>query len=332
MGGDIKLRRHAGRYVAEYYEQGRRHRRSLGTSDRQEAEVAFIEFRRSYSFAETGTPLTMGEIYDSYVGDRVRAGRVAVPRMRDAWKRLGSTFANVKPSDITKALCQGFMSQRHREGASSGTVHVELGYLRSALRYAEHEGWIAKAPYIPMPSKPAPRDHRLTRDEIERLLEHAWMPHVKLFIVLAMTTAGRAGAILDLTWDRVDLERRRIALHDPQRRTTAKGRATVPMNDTAFLWLSRAYQARVSDYVVEWGGEKVGSVKKGIMLAARRAGLVCTPHVLRHSSACLLAEAGVPMAEIAAYLGHSNPATTFKVYAKFSPDYLQKAARALELK
>jgi integrase len=43
-----------------------------------------------------------------------------------------------------------------------------------------------------------------------------------------------------------------------------------------------------------------------------------------------MAEAGVPMPEIAAFLGHTDSRSTERVYAKFSPEYLRKAARALE--
>jgi hypothetical protein len=39
----------------------------------------------------------------------------------------------------------------------------------------------------------------------------------------------------------------------------------------------------------------------------------------------------VPMDQIAQYIGHEDSRTTFRVYARFSPDYLQNAARALEL-
>jgi len=54
-------------------------------------------------------------------------------------------------------------------------------------------------------------------------------------------------------------------------------------------------------------------------------------HVLRHTAAVWMAEAGVPMDEISQYLGHSNVEITRRVYARYSPDYLRKAASALEL-
>jgi len=43
-----------------------------------------------------------------------------------------------------------------------------------------------------------------------------------------------------------------------------------------------------------------------------------------------MAESGVPMAEIAQYLGHSSESVTFRTYARFSPAYLKRAAAALE--
>lgn len=44
-----------------------------------------------------------------------------------------------------------------------------------------------------------------------------------------------------------------------------------------------------------------------------------------------MAEAGVPMSEIASFLGHSDDRITQRVYAKYSPAYLRTAASALEL-
>jgi arginase family enzyme len=54
------------------------------------------------------------------------------------------------------------------------------------------------------------------------------------------------------------------------------------------------------------------------------------PHLLRLSAAVHMAEAGVSMAEIAQYLGHDDDRVTARVYARFSPAHLRKAAAALE--
>ena len=56
-----------------------------------------------------------------------------------------------------------------------------------------------------------------------------------------------------------------------------------------------------------------------------------TPHALRHTAAVWMAEAGVPMPRIAAFLGHSNSRITEERYARFAPDHLREAAEALEI-
>ena len=95
--------------------------------------------------------------------------------------------------------------------------------------------------------------------------------------------------------------------------------------------LTVAQEAARSDFVIEWGGEKVGSIKTGFNAAVERAGIEhCTPHDLRRTAGRFMAEAGVPIEEIAEYLGHTNPNITRSTYARFSPDYLRKAAGSLE--
>ena len=155
------------------------------------------------------------------------------------------------------------------------------------------------------------------------------IPHLYLFVVLAYTTAGRASAILELTWDRVDFDSGIIRLGTGEKRM--KGRATVPMTDSARAALLEAREAAISDYVVEYGGRRVMSVKRAFAAAATRAAVSwCTPHVLRHTAAVHMAESGVPMSEISQYLAHTSTSVTERVYARFSPQYLRRAASALE--
>ncbi|MCA1337770.1 tyrosine-type recombinase/integrase [Pseudooceanicola marinus] len=147
---------------------------------------------------------------------------------------------------------------------------------------------------------------------------------------MMLTTAGRIGALLELTWSRVDLDRRIIKLSTSDL-GPRKGRATIPINDTLLTALTAAQTAARSDFVVEWGGRQVGSIKTGFNAAVARAGIDhCTPPDLRRTAGRFMAEAGVPIEEIAQYLGHSNPNITRSTYGQFSPDYLRRAAGSLE--
>lgn len=85
---------------------------------------------------------------------------------------------------------------------------------------------IEAAPRIEMPRTPQPRDRYLAHSEVTRLLAAATAPHIQLAIILVVTTTGRIGALLELTRDRVDLDRRIIRLA-PNDIGPRKGRATV---------------------------------------------------------------------------------------------------------
>jgi integrase len=170
----------------------------------------------------------------------------------------------------------------------------------------------------------------LTREEYRALRDAASEPHIRLFIILAYSTAGRASAVLELTWDRVDFRRglAQLATMDDHGN---KGRALVPMTDSLRTALEKAKEAALSDYVIEYAGRRVRSVRKGFQTACAKAGLAdVSPHVLRHTAAVHMAEAGVPMSEIGQYLGHTSERVTFRVYARYSPDHLRRAASHLE--
>jgi integrase len=240
--------------------------------------------------------------------------------------RIIRLIGNLEPRMLSRGH---YSAARARAGAAPGYIRRDVTVLRAALAWALREGWIDKAPYIEMPPKPPPRDRWLTRDEIDRLIQCARSAHIRLFIVLAYHTAARTGAILDLTWERVDLEHKLIHYAKPGRRETKKRRATVPINTAALAEVQRVALIRICDYVIEYHGRKVNSIKTGFRRACREAGIAeCSPHVLRHSSASHMVMAGVPLAEVARMLGDTE-AMVEKVYGKWAPDYLRRAADAL---
>jgi integrase len=272
---------------------------------------------------------SVAEIWQAYTQDK--AGRAVVGTMVHTWKALRDRFGPMEAEAVTIADCREHMKARRVKSIADGTLLTELGHLRMVLKWAERNKLIARAPPIERPPKPKPKEAHLTREQARALRDAATFPHVKLFIVLAQTTGARSAALLDLTWDRVDFERGQIDLRNPMIRVPHKGRAIVPMNRDARAALMEARAGALSLYVIEWAGKKVGSVKRGLRVTAARAGVGhVSPHMLRHSAAVHMAEAGIPMPEISQFLGHANTRITEEVYARFSPNYLRDAASALE--
>jgi integrase len=324
-----------GECVLTFWKDGKRRRFRLGTSVEAEARSRAPAV---YAEALRPTGTTVAELWEAYRVDK--AGRPVVEIMRHEWKALAPRFGEMAAEAITIADCRAYIAERrglrtkrHPNGIKDGTIVTELGRIRMVLKWAEKHKHIAQAPAIERPALPKRNvDKHLTAHQVRQLAEACKAPHLELFVHVAYGTAGRAAAILGLTWDRVHFDRGKIDLEDPDIKVAHKGRAVVPLTRTLRLRLLEQQRGARSDFVIEWNGERVGSVKKGLATAAKNAGLPHVhPHMLRHSAAVRQAEAGVPMEEIASFLGHSNPKVTREIYAKFSPEALSRGAAALEL-
>lgn len=310
-----------GVWCVTYTNNGKPKRVSLRTSDRDAAEREFNDLKIKAS----QKLVTVGDIMTAWIEEK--HALVSIVRARVAVdKYLAPRFAAFLPEQITKPVCRDFIAFRRKAKCSDWTIRRELGVLRSALYW--HDKY-TKARFE-LPPQGSAKERYLTKEEAATLMECAKAEHIKLFVGLAIATAGRMGAILDLTWDRVDFARETINLSKGSNRI--KGRALVPMTKSIKVSLERAYLVRTSDYVVEHGGKPIANVKKGVAAAACRAKLPdVSPHVLRHTAAVWMAEARVPMAEIAQYLGHTDTRITEKHYARFSPTHLRMASSALEM-
>jgi integrase len=328
---DYKLGKLNGRRVVTWQEDGRRRRFRLREGiSAVEAASEFKAFVRSRERLLVSDDVRVGDIVEAYIRDREVDGK-ATSKQRYSWKALSPMFARMRPADITKADCTGFTNARLAEGCSAGTAWTDLGVLNAALGWAKKHKKISDRPHIFLPEQPPPKERFLTRAEAQMLLAAAATHHLRLFIMLALATAGRAAALMELTWDRVDFERGIIDLRSAERATN-KRRAIIPMNESLRAELQQAKQGAISPFVIEWAGQRIRSVKTGFGRAVAKCGWDdVSPHTLRHTAAVWMAEADIPMAVIAQYLGHTSTAVTERVYARYSPSYLRKASDVLEI-
>lgn len=331
MPADYRIGRLTGGLAVSWWEDGKRRRYRLKALTREAAAGEALAIIRRERAKAAGS--TIAELWALYREEK--AGRRIATTMRFEWNKMAPFFGNLRPDQVTIDHCRAYAAARrammHRgKPTQDGTIWTELGHLRTVFIWAAERKLTAYAPAIERPAKPAPKDRWLTNPEIQKLLAAEKAPHIHLAILLMLSTAGRIGAILELTWDRVDFEDRWINL-----RTTdlgpRKGRAVVPMNDGLRAALSVAQRSRVSDYVVEWAGAQVASIKTGFKAACENAGLAgVTPHTLRHTAAVHMAASGSRMERISQYLGHSNTSVTERVYARFAPDHLREEAEILD--
>jgi integrase len=325
MPTEFTIGRLNGRFVVTWREDGKRRRYRLAARTKREAEAEALDVvRKEVAAPVDDTIAGLWEEYRAFLGDRKTA-----ETMGYTGKAILPHFGALRPDQIKVKHCRDYAAARVAEGRKQGAIHTELGHLRSAVMFAEKHGMIARAPFIWRPEKPAPKDRWLNHAEIDRLLDAAISPHIRLAILLMLTTAGRVGAVLELTWDRVDMDRAQIDLR-LDATGPRKGRAVVPINSTLRAALSVAAEDALSDYVVEYAGERVKSIRTGIDATTRRAGLEgVSAHTMRHTAGVHMAAAGISMDLISQFMGHSNTSVTQRVYARFAPEHMAEAANVL---
>lgn len=307
------------------WSQGTPRRLSTGTADHAEARQFLAQFL-SGTGAAPKRP-TIGQLLDAYLEDRGPKS-VSMKRMEHCVRLLKNHFGALQTTHINRLVVKNYITARESDGVKGGTIRHELLILRAAFAWGKGS-WVDVIPAIETPPASQPRERYLTREEARALIKGAKVPHMRLFILLGLYTGARSRAILDLTWDRVDMERRLIDYRLPGR-ITKKRRVVVPISKRIYPALKLAHAMRRTDYVIEFGGKAVRQIRGGFTLACKRAGVKdVIPHTLRHTAATWMAQAGVDMFAIAGFLGQ-NPMTTARIYAKHSPGYLQKALAGLE--
>ncbi|MBP2233128.1 integrase [Azospirillum agricola] len=248
-------------------------------------------------------------------------------------------------AEITKATVSAY--RRHREstgrgrglrkdepsaGVSPATVDRELVVLRAAVNWAHENGRLTTPLKLETgPQRPS-RDRWLTVSEAARLLWQSRQSpaHIQLFTALALYTGARHAAIVDLTWDQVDLQAGTIRYLPVGRTQTAKQRPTVPIPRPLLRLLKKARNTAKNPYVITWRNKPVESCRTGFRTLVTRAGLAgVTPHVLRHTAGTWMAQRGVDTWQISGFLGHSEARTT-ALYKHHSPNFLGQARAAME--
>lgn len=323
-----RLCRVAGRDAWHIYHS--RRRVSTGCADRAGAEAVLTSYLESLDRPRLPV-VSVAAILAKYLEDRRERAIPGAERLGWAHKPLIRILGIKPPETITEAECRRYEVRRRRDGVSVATVRTELAALKAALRWAAGTeiGIIAKAPAIAMPRRPEPRVRWMTRDEADRLLAACRAHHVKLFVTLALHTAARSGAILALTWDRVDLDNRLIDFREPGGIQTRKRKVAVPVNNTLHAALVEARMLATAETVIEWAGGRVARIKHAFRDTATRAGLPgVTPHVLRHTAVTWMLQAGVSIWDAASMAGMTTEMVE-RVYGHAHPDYLRSAAKAL---
>ncbi len=290
MPGKVELWKSpvSGRFYVTWTVKGRSLRRTTGTRDRGEAEAFRAAFvLNSGSGPVDGNEVRIETVLDSYYERHAKHLPSAV-QADIAIKSLKRFYGISTVGAVTARNHERFIAERKSEGKSNGTINRHLGTLRAALRFAVKSGDLATSPHVPALREPPPRALVLGRRDVARLLlasRRLSHGHVALFIRLAVYTGARRKAILDLTWDRVDLKTGVVDFRLPGVLHSRKRRAVTVLPARLLASLKRLRKRTKGTHVIEYNGQPIDSIKRSFKDVAKAAKLAhVTPHILKHTA------------------------------------------------
>lgn len=344
-----------GKWYVAYTEHGRSQKFSLRTDDVQKAEARFAAWQAEFNLQTViHDDPTIGRCLDLWyeqwiIGDPKNPRMITAKSKRNRYSaimnNLNAYFGNMKVSEVRRKHSLKYREMREagiigRCPAVSGTVRVELQRLRACFKHMvqrveprEQRLTLDKIPFVELPPASPPRERVLDEEEVEIIREvcpdlvlngQGRRPSNRLsrigrFVMIALETAQRKTAILELTWDQVDLENNKIHFNPEGRTQTNKKRPTVPISPILRPVLERAKEEAHNAYVLD----KATSIDDQLKTLAHNLEIPgLHSHVFRHTWATRAVSRGVPLVKVALFLGDTVK-TVEENYAHLQPDYLE---------
>lgn len=251
----------------------------------------------------------------------------------------GSQF---EPAAVTSLDVREYRRALQNRRASAATINRRLAALTSYFRWAVEQGQVPDNPAAGVSGmgavKLAPK--WLERTEQNGLVRQARKKgslRDMAIVVLLLNTGLRVSELCDLEMGDIKISDRKGSVH--VRAGKGQKDRSVPLNGEA----REAMENYLATLPASWRdnprqqiwrnqrGESLtpAGVQNLVREYARRAKLPgCTPHTLRHSFGKNLVDAGVPLDQVAALLGHENLNTT-RIYTAPSLNDLTEAVEKI---
>lgn len=355
----------SGAWRATIRHGGRRHRVTAPTKD--EVQLRAAELRVDLGLGPKRQTGTVDELLDLHLVEvelaaTTRADYLRVlSRFRQTDPR--PTILDTRVRDVDPLMVRSTYRNLARAGWSVHRQSRLHDVLSGAFKYAVTSlGWIRENPAKGAgPDAPnLPDLHVPTDTDVIALIAAAETdPTLAVAVRLSATIGTRRGETVAIQWPDVDLEAGRIRIHrsrsytpasgvvDGRTKTGERGHRTPTVTSPALLVALRRLHAShaavalaeglTPRYVIAldpagqepWRPDRLTSEFVDL---ARRAGVACRLHDLRHYCATSLLSAGVAPAIVSGILGHASTSTTLRRYAHYVPGIDSGAADVMASK
>ena len=282
-------------------------------------------------------PVSLGDCVEEYlVALRVEHGLAA--NTLDAYRRdLDQYLRFLDGAEPDQGLVEKYVASLSERGLAPSTMNRKIASLRGLHRFLTKEGYRAADPTVLLeaPRRLSPFPKALTVDEAISLVEAPDLTSQKgrrdsALLEFLYGTGARVSEAVDLDLGVLDLEDKIVIV-------TGKGskQRLIPLGTQAVAAMQRWLPDRLLLLKRSESGDPVLLNLRGSRLSrqgafdvvkanAARAGIdpkKVSPHVLRHSAATHMVEAGADLRTVQEILGHATISTT-QIYTKVSSTHL----------
>lgn len=353
-----------GRYTV-HDGDGRALRRAVYGKTKREAEDRLIDVLRDRNHQAIMFTRGRGPTVASYLegwltGVAVRCRPRTFERYRGLLRHhVIPALGAVPLTRLEVRQVNSLLAAKLAEGQAPQSVHHLRAVLRAALSAAVREGLVTRnvAALADPPRVPERVATVLTAAQARQLVAAAATARDGPLWVLALATGARQGELLGLRWDDYSPETKELRISRTLQRLrgewvvgetkTARSRRTLILPPVAVAALTRQRTQQLTDrlsagpgwqdsggliFTTATGAPREGThVTKVFQRSCAEIGLPRVRfHDLRHTTATVLAAAGIPVRDVQDQLGHSTVLTTLRTYVHAVPEAQRIVASTLD--
>ena len=309
---------------------------NASASNRKVAEtLLFDRIRRLELLDDNVTDITLKELKEAYIewkkaNLKEQTAIGSEHKLNTLLKKLGSDV-------MVSKLSVRYINEKLKND-SAVTYNERIKQLKAMLRWAVQNDYLSSCPLVDKLKNrkvPTARTRNaqkyLEHNEIDLLLDH-FIPKWRKLTEFLLLSGLRIGEALDLKLKDVNLAEREIyvkstfslLINKSSSVKTEASERTVYIQDE-LLECIKGIDSK-GPHLFEYGAIKAtyGAYNKYFRentetLLGRKLG----PHCLRHTHTALLAEAGLPLQDISARLGHANSDITREIYLHFTDKMIE---------
>jgi integrase len=323
-------------YWLKWYEDGKAKYESLKTQDKKDALVAKAAKELQL---RTGTPvaqinITVAEFAEQYLLWHSGEYPWAMREMRYYFDSVvipefgGKRMASLDPQSVElwKHKRLGSIGHKSKRPVSRATVNNELKKLKAMLNKAVEWGVIQRNPITTVKTlqrlDARPRSY-FTKEQLEAI--YVADESTSAIWQLLANTGMRVGEAMNLKWENVNEKTIRVISTNESMTKTRQWR-DIPLSPGASAALGNLESD--DDYVLPRMCKM--TLRTRFKKACEKAGVVGTPHELRHTFISHLVMQGVPLRTVQVLAGHKTISVT-EQYAHLAPNHMSEMVANLIL-